>query len=67
MFPYSYRNTSGPSLEGWEIEVGTQARRVSVSMQFRVLPNYHKCFYNIWKEFNIKRNRKGFNIKMRLA
>ena len=30
VFPYSYRNTSG-SLGEREIEVGTRARRVSVS------------------------------------
>ena len=39
MFSYSYRNTSG-SLGEQEIEVGTWAHRASVSMQFRILPNF---------------------------
>ena len=48
VFPYSYRNTSG-SLGEREIEVGTRARSASVSTQFRVLPNFHECFYNVWE------------------
>ena len=48
VFPYSYRNTSG-SLGEREIEVGTRARGASVSTQFRVLPNFHECFYNVWE------------------
>ena len=48
MFAYSYRNTSG-SLGEREIEVGTRARRTSVSTQFRVLPNFRECFYNVWE------------------
>ena len=53
MFPYSYKNTSG-SLGEREIEVGTQARQASVSTQFRVLPNFHECFYNIWEHGELK-------------
>ena len=45
---YSLRNTSG-SLGEREIEVGTRTRRASVSTQFRVLPNFHECFYNVWE------------------
>ena len=45
VFTYSYRNTSG-SLGEREIEVVTRARRASVYTQFRVLPNFHECFYN---------------------
>ena len=44
--PSSYRNTSG-SLGEREIEVGTRARRASVSTLFPVLPNLHECFYNV--------------------
>ena len=47
-FPYSYRNTSG-SLGKREIEVGTRVRRANVSTLFRVLPNFHECFYNVWE------------------
>ena len=32
-----------------EIEVGTPARRASVSTLFRVLSNFHECFYNVWE------------------
>ena len=46
MFPYSYRNTHG-SLGELEIEVGTRARTENVSTQFRVLPNFHECFFYI--------------------
>ena len=45
-FSYSYRNMSG-SLGEREVEVGTPAGRASVSTQFRVLPNFHECFYNV--------------------
>ena len=41
---HSYKNTSESSGER-EIEVGTQARRVSNSTLFRVLSNFHECFY----------------------
>ena len=27
---------------------GRRVRRASVSTQFRVLPNFHECFYNVW-------------------
>ena len=29
--------------------MGTRARVASVSTQFRVLPNFHECFYNVWE------------------
>ena len=45
---YSYRNTSG-SLGEREIEVGTRASRASFSALFRVFPNFHECFYNVWE------------------
>ena len=45
---YCHRNTSG-SLGEREIEVGTRAYMASVSTLFRVLPNFHKCFYNVWE------------------
>ena len=48
LFPYSYRNTSG-SLGEREIEVSIRVRRASVSTLFRVLPNFHECFYNVWE------------------
>ena len=41
-----YRNAS---LGEREIEVGTWARKASVSTQFRVLPNFHECLYNVWE------------------
>ena len=47
MFPYSW-NTSG-CLREREIEVGTWSCRASVSTLFRVLPNFHECFYNVWE------------------
>ena len=39
------------SLGELEIEMGTQgeAHRASVCKQFRVLLNFHKRFYNVWK------------------
>ena len=48
MFAYSYKNTS-ESLGEREIEVRTRARKASVSTQFRVLSNFHECFYNVWE------------------
>ena len=66
VFPYSYRNTSG-SLGEREIEVGTRARSASVSTQFRVLPNFHECFYNVWEHgknvfyFSYKITRRKLN------
>ena len=48
MYVYTSR-----SVEEWEIEVGTQAHMVRVStllyFDFWVLPNFHKCFYNVWE------------------
>ena len=41
-----YRNTSG-SFGEREIEVGTRAHSTSVSTLFRVLANFHECFYNV--------------------
>ena len=43
-------------VEVWEndkIEVGTRARKASVSMFFRVLPNFQEYFYNVWGHENI--------------
>ena len=37
------------SLEEREIDVGTRARRVSVSTLFQVLPKFHECLYNAWQ------------------
>ena len=51
-----YRNTSG-SLGEREIEVGTRACSASVSTQFRVLSNFHECFYNVWEH-----RKKMFSI-----
>ena len=44
VFRYSFRNTS-ESLGEREIEVGTRACKASVFTLFRVLPNFHACFY----------------------
>ena len=49
MFPYSYRITS-ESLEN--------TRKASVSTLFRVLPNFHGCFYNCMET----RKKKLFSI-----
>ena len=48
------RNTSR-RLGEREIEVGTRARRASVSTLFRDLPNVHECFYNV-------REHQGENV-----
>ena len=32
-----------------EIEVGTRVCRANVSTLFRVLPNFHECFCNLWE------------------
>ena len=41
-----------------EIEVGTWARIANVSKQFRVLPNFHDFFYNVYgKNFFYKITR----------
>ena len=37
------------SLGEREIAGGTRARRASVSTLFRVLANFHGCFYNVWE------------------
>ena len=53
--PIRYRNTRG-SLEELEIAWKHSPRVLEFPLQFRVLPNFHLCFYNCME------TRKMFSI-----